>query len=129
MIMIPRRAALRMGVAGAAATALPCFAIAQSNNRPTITVAVQKVANSNTLDSLNIFRKERDWTAYDRQLADQMSDVVVAFAKTGNPATAAAPIPRYNPKKEQRLVWGDNGYRIETLNEKQIDFIETHKTN
>jgi para-nitrobenzyl esterase len=83
----------------------------------------------NTLDSLNLFRKERDWTPYDRQLADQMSDVVVAFAKTGNPATAAAPIARYNPKKEQRLVWGDSGYTIETLNEKQIDFIETHKTN
>ena len=79
-----------------------------------------------TLDSLNLFRKERDWTAYDRKLADQMSDVVVAFAKTGNPATADAPIPRYNPRHEQRLVWGDNGARIETLNEKQIDFIESH---
>ncbi|HVW72511.1 MAG TPA: carboxylesterase family protein [Rhizomicrobium sp.] len=80
----------------------------------------------NTLDSLNLFRKLRDWTPYDYKLADQMSDVVVAFARTGNPATAAAPIPRYNPAHEQRLVWGDNGYSIETLNEKQIDFIETH---
>ena len=80
----------------------------------------------NTLDSLNLFRRLRDWSAYDYKLADQMSDVVVAFARTGNPATPTAPIPRYNPKKEQRLVWGDNGYRIETLNEKQVDFIETH---
>jgi para-nitrobenzyl esterase len=80
----------------------------------------------NTLDSLNLFRRERDWTPYDVKLADQMSDVVVAFARTGNPATAAAPIPLYNPKHEQRLVWGDDGYTIETLNEKQVDFIETH---
>ena len=38
---------------GAAATAaLPRFAIGQSDTRPTITVAVQKIANSNTLDCL-----------------------------------------------------------------------------
>jgi hypothetical protein len=53
MIMISRRAALRLGVAGAAATALPRFAIAQTDNCPAITVAAQKVANSNTLNSLN----------------------------------------------------------------------------
>jgi para-nitrobenzyl esterase len=79
-----------------------------------------------TLDSLNMFRRLRDWTPYDRALADQMSDVVVAFAKTGNPATAAAPIPRYDSKHEQRLVWGDDGYKIENLNEARIDFIESH---
>ncbi len=36
----------------AAATALPRIAIGQSDTRPTITIAVQKIANSNTLDSL-----------------------------------------------------------------------------
>jgi peptide/nickel transport system substrate-binding protein len=53
MILIPRRAALRLTAAGAAASALPRFAIAQSDKRPDITVAVQKVANSSTLDSLS----------------------------------------------------------------------------
>ncbi len=48
MTRIPRRAAL----AGTAAAALPRFAIAQSDTRPVITVAVQKIANSNTLDAL-----------------------------------------------------------------------------
>jgi peptide/nickel transport system substrate-binding protein len=38
--------------AGTAAMALPRFAIAQADTRPTITVALQKVANSNTLDGL-----------------------------------------------------------------------------
>jgi peptide/nickel transport system substrate-binding protein len=42
-----RRAAL----AGAAA-ALPRFAIGQTDTRPVVTIAVQRIANSNTLDSL-----------------------------------------------------------------------------
>ena len=47
MITLPRRALL-----AGAAVALPRFAIAQSDTRPTITVAVQKISNSNTLDPL-----------------------------------------------------------------------------
>ena len=37
---------------GATALALPRFAIAQGDSRPAITIAVQKIANSNTLDDL-----------------------------------------------------------------------------
>lgn len=48
MIVLPRRRAL----VGAAALALPRFAIAQGDTRPSITVAVQKISNSNTLDDL-----------------------------------------------------------------------------
>ncbi|HEY0421614.1 MAG TPA: ABC transporter substrate-binding protein, partial [Acetobacteraceae bacterium] len=48
MNAISRRAALSLG----AATALPRFAIAQADTRPVITVAVQKVSNTNTLDCL-----------------------------------------------------------------------------
>ena len=48
--MILRRR--RLIAASAAGLALPGFAIAQGDNRPTITIAVQKIANSNTLDSL-----------------------------------------------------------------------------
>ena len=48
MSKISRRA---LGLA-AAASALPRIAIGQADNRPTITVAVQKIANSNTLDCL-----------------------------------------------------------------------------
>ena len=78
-----------------------------------------------TLDALNIFRKTRDWTPYDYKLTGQMMDVVVAFAKTGNPATADAKIPRYNPRREQRLVFAES-ITIETLNPRQVDFIESH---
>jgi para-nitrobenzyl esterase len=79
-----------------------------------------------TLDSLNLFRHIRDWTPYDYKLSNQMQDVLVSFARTGNPSTAEVKIPRYDPRHEQRLVFGDKDNRVETLNEKQIDFIEAH---
>jgi peptide/nickel transport system substrate-binding protein len=47
-----RRHVLGMGAASAGALILPRFAIAQADNRPSITIAVQKVANSNVLDVL-----------------------------------------------------------------------------
>jgi para-nitrobenzyl esterase len=42
-----------------------------------------------TLDSLNIFRKTRDWGADDRALSDMMSAAIISFARTGNPGWAA----------------------------------------
>lgn len=52
MVSINRRNALGLIGFGAASLTLPRFAIAQSNDRPSITIAVQKVSNSNTLDVL-----------------------------------------------------------------------------
>ena len=49
MLHLPRRSVLA-GLSGAAA--FPRFAIAQADTRPTITIAVQKISNSNTLDDL-----------------------------------------------------------------------------
>ena len=46
---LPRRSLL---AGGAGVIALPRFAIGQSDTRPTITVAVQKISNSNTLEPL-----------------------------------------------------------------------------
>jgi peptide/nickel transport system substrate-binding protein len=50
--MIPRRSLIAGGAALAAPLALPRFAIGQSDQRPAITIAVQKIANSNSLDDL-----------------------------------------------------------------------------
>ncbi len=52
MTAFTRRAALQIGTAALGASALPNFAIGQSDNRPSITIAVQKIVNSNTLDVL-----------------------------------------------------------------------------
>jgi peptide/nickel transport system substrate-binding protein len=52
----PRRALL----AAPAVLALPRFAIAQADQRPAITIAVQKVVNSNVLD---VLRSSRMWAS------------------------------------------------------------------
>ena len=52
MARITRRSALALGSAAVSAAALPRFAIGQADNRPSITIAVQKISNSNTLDCL-----------------------------------------------------------------------------
>jgi para-nitrobenzyl esterase len=64
-----------------------------------------------TQDALNLFRTTRNWTAYDRALAEQISDCIVAFARSGNPATPQVSWPAYQPG-EERLV--DFGERITT---------------
>ncbi len=52
MSRISRRQAIIAGGAATALSALPRFAIAQADTRPSITIAVQKISNSNTLDTL-----------------------------------------------------------------------------
>lgn len=47
-----RRSVLWMGGAAVAAPFVPRFAIAQTDSRPRVTIAVQKIVNSNTLDVL-----------------------------------------------------------------------------
>jgi peptide/nickel transport system substrate-binding protein len=52
MAQFTRRGALGLAAGTAGSLLLPRFSIAQSEARPSITVAVQKVSNSNTLDVL-----------------------------------------------------------------------------
>ncbi len=52
MTRLTRRAALAGATAVTGAAALPRFAIGQADNRPTITIAVQKISNTNTLSAL-----------------------------------------------------------------------------
>lgn len=52
MAAFTRRKALQFGAATLGASALPQFAIGQADNRPSITIAVQKIVNTNTLDVL-----------------------------------------------------------------------------
>jgi para-nitrobenzyl esterase len=46
-------------------------------------------------------------TPHDAELAEQMSDALIAFAKTGNPNTAAVKWPRFDPKSPRRLDFGE----------------------
>lgn len=54
-----------------------------------------------TLDSLNMFRTTRTWTGEDRALADQMSDMLVRFARGEAPAEGW---PRFDPEKPQLMM-------------------------
>jgi para-nitrobenzyl esterase len=60
------------------------------------------------LDALNRPAPTRAWTAWDRELSDRMTDMVVAFARTGNPSTPAVAVPRYDPRDERLIELGDS---------------------
>jgi para-nitrobenzyl esterase len=76
-----------------------------------------------TLDSFNLFRTTRDWTPYDRDLSNKMSDVIVSFAKTGNPSTAAVKMMKYDLSNEQLVDFGDS-IKVTKLNTKGMNFID-----
>lgn len=75
-----------------------------------------------TYETFNLFRKTRDWTALDRKLSDDMQNVIVAYAKTGNPNTPTAKFVKYDPGNEQRTDFGDQ-IVVEGLNSKGMDFL------
>jgi len=75
-----------------------------------------------TQDAFNIFRVTRNWEGYDRDLAAKMSDIVIAFAKTGNPSTKAVQMIRYNAADEQLVDFGDS-VKVVKLNTAGLDFI------
>lgn len=79
-----------------------------------------------TQDVYNRFRRTRAWTEYDRALADQMSDVIVAFAATGNPATSDVKVPKFTVPSQQFVEFGDEvGPR--SFNVKRMDFMADFK--
>jgi para-nitrobenzyl esterase len=53
-----------------------------------------------TLDSLNAFRKTRDWMVEDRALAEAMSGAILAFARTGQPGPDW---PVFDPKRPRLM--------------------------
>jgi para-nitrobenzyl esterase len=59
-----------------------------------------------TLDSFNRFRMTRAWTLADRELSARMTESLVAFARTGNPTTAALVWPRYEMSNQRLLEFG-----------------------
>ena len=75
-----------------------------------------------TYDAFNMFRTTRNWTDYDRALSEKMQDVIVAFARTGNPNTPGVKFVRFNPKDPERTVFG-NTVTLERLNQRGMDFL------
>jgi para-nitrobenzyl esterase len=78
-----------------------------------------------TYESFNLIRRTRDWTAWDRELSNQMQDVIVAFAKTGSPSTSTIKFTAYDPANEMRTIFGDK-ITTERLDSKVMDFLLAH---
>jgi len=79
-----------------------------------------------TLDSLNLFRTTRNWTAYDRELATRMSDVIVSFARAGKPSLSGIDWPVYRSVDERVVELGDSIRVIPLPDSSKIDFLAAH---
>jgi len=78
-----------------------------------------------TYGAFNLLRHTRDWTPWDRKLSNDMQDVIVHFAKTGNPSTSSAAFVPYDRSNEVRVVFGDTITK-EVLDSKAMDFLASH---
>ncbi|MDE2403230.1 MAG: carboxylesterase family protein [Sphingomonadales bacterium] len=56
------------------------------------------------LDSLNLFRKTRDWGEPDYRLRDTMSGMILSFARSGRPAPGW---PAFDPQAPKVMLLGD----------------------
>ena len=65
-----------------------------------------------TIDGYNAAGPTRQWTSADYKLADKMSDMLVAFAKTGSPDIPGVAVPRYNKADEKLLAIDVDGMRV-----------------
>ncbi len=79
-----------------------------------------------TYEAFNLIRPTREWTRWDVELSNAMQDVIVAFAKTGNPSTDKAPFAAYSRIAEKRTVFGDS-IALETLQSAGIDTLELYR--
>ena len=60
----------------------------------------------NDLDGFSQTEAPRAWTPADYALADKMSDMTVAFMRTGNPSIPGVSVPKYDPSREQIIAIG-----------------------
>jgi para-nitrobenzyl esterase len=74
-----------------------------------------------TQEALNMFRPTRVWGEQDRALSARMMDSMLAFARTGNPATSATPWPAWRAGDEQYLDFGDQ-VGVARQDSAQLDF-------
>lgn len=77
-----------------------------------------------TQDAFNLFRTTRNWTPYDRELSGKMTDALIAFAKTGDPNTAAVRWPRWTPHNEQLIEFGDK-VSVLPISTERLDFVSS----
>lgn len=79
-----------------------------------------------TLDKYNWLRHTRDWGPADRALSEQMMDSLIAFARTGDPSTAAVRWPAWKASDEQMEDF-DIGPHAIPMDVKGMDWLAAHK--
>jgi len=75
-------------------------------------------------DAYNSLRQTRNWTAFDRDLADRMSNALIAFAQTGKPDTAAMRWPQFT-RSSEKLIELTEPVRVATFDTKRMAFFAT----
>lgn len=60
----------------------------------------------NDLDGFSQTDAPRAWSPADYALADKMSDMTIAFMRTGNPSIGGISVPKYDPSHEQIIGIG-----------------------
>ena len=73
-------------------------------------------------DAFNLLSRKRDITEEDRAMSRQMSDMLIAFAASGNPSTASVKLPAWMPGNEQRVVI-DHRIRVEPMPVQAMDWL------
>ncbi len=120
-----RQAARKAGLAGAAAKQMVGWAVAQGSGKAPAFVSVFSYGQSaghgkdvaywhGTVGQQIAGPGGRgpQITPHDIELANAMTDMLLAFARTGNPSTATVKWPRFDPKNPYRMDFGE---RIETV--------------
>ncbi len=75
-----------------------------------------------TQDAYNRFRQTRIWTDFDRALAARMSDLLVEFARSGQPGVAALQLQRFERKTQSYTEIGDT-LRVLQFDRPRMDFL------
>jgi para-nitrobenzyl esterase len=76
-----------------------------------------------TQDVYNSIRETRAWTAADRQLADELSDLLVAFARTGEPRTRALRLEPFDQRETVTVL--DVPVTTQRFERKRMEFFST----
>jgi para-nitrobenzyl esterase len=79
-----------------------------------------------TQDAYNMFRDTRNWTPWDRELSQKMTASIIAFARTGNPATPDVKWPAWSATDQQYISFGDK-ITVEKVNAARLEFMTKHR--
>jgi para-nitrobenzyl esterase len=79
------------------------------------------------LEAFNKIRHTRDWTDWDRKLSDEMSDALIAFARSGNPSTPSFKWPAWSATSDVFIDFGDT-IKVEPFNAKGMEWLAAHRT-